>query len=47
LSLVFAGDLTAFTVGQTESGYAMVKADSDFPASFTLMDQTFNISTGT
>ncbi|KAF7359849.1 hypothetical protein MVEN_00710300 [Mycena venus] len=35
----------AFTVGQTESGYALVKNRMSFPASITLMDQTFNIST--
>ncbi|KAJ7347540.1 hypothetical protein DFH08DRAFT_161845 [Mycena albidolilacea] len=35
----------AFTVGQTESGYASVKNKMSFPASIMLMDQTFNIST--
>ncbi|KAJ7495015.1 hypothetical protein FB451DRAFT_1387111 [Mycena latifolia] len=38
--------LTAFSMGQTESGYALAKDHMGFPASFTLMDQTFNISTG-
>ncbi|KAJ7702771.1 hypothetical protein B0H17DRAFT_1127712 [Mycena rosella] len=39
------GLLTAFTVGQSESGYALAKYLQGYPASFTLMDQTFNIST--
>jgi len=35
----------AFTMGQTESGYTLVKNKMSLPASITLMDQTFNIST--
>ncbi|KAJ7877881.1 hypothetical protein B0H13DRAFT_2546065 [Mycena leptocephala] len=35
----------SFTVGQTESGYAAVKSGMPLPASITVMDQTFNIST--
>ncbi|KAJ7911033.1 hypothetical protein B0H13DRAFT_2328646 [Mycena leptocephala] len=38
--------LSSFVSGQTESGYAAVKSTPDFPTSFTLMDQSFNISTG-
>ncbi|KAJ6617244.1 hypothetical protein B0H10DRAFT_1327543 [Mycena sp. CBHHK59/15] len=40
-----SSDLTAFTVGQTESGYTAVKSNFGYPGSFTLMDQNFNIST--
>ncbi|KAF7354356.1 hypothetical protein MVEN_01124200 [Mycena venus] len=36
----------SFMVGQTESGYAAVKGHLSFPATFTLMDQSFNLSTG-
>ncbi|KAJ7451318.1 hypothetical protein FB451DRAFT_1566220 [Mycena latifolia] len=35
----------AFIVGGTESGYALSKHVMGSPASFTLMDQTFNVST--
>ncbi|KAJ7458140.1 hypothetical protein FB451DRAFT_1406453 [Mycena latifolia] len=35
----------AFIVGGTESGYALSKHNMGSPASFTLMDQTFNVST--
>ncbi|KAJ6477226.1 hypothetical protein DFH09DRAFT_1467888 [Mycena vulgaris] len=34
-----------FAVGQTESGYALVKNEMSFPASIMLMDKTFNIRT--
>ncbi|KAJ7834022.1 hypothetical protein B0H14DRAFT_3142438 [Mycena olivaceomarginata] len=37
--------LPAFVVGQTESGYTAVKGNLSFPATFTLMDQPFNLST--
>ncbi|KAJ7865122.1 hypothetical protein B0H14DRAFT_3600628 [Mycena olivaceomarginata] len=36
----------AFTVGQTESGYAAVNQDLDFPASVILLGQSFVSSTG-
>ncbi|KAJ7844543.1 hypothetical protein B0H14DRAFT_3455557 [Mycena olivaceomarginata] len=36
----------AFIVGQTESGYAAVKGDLSLPATFNVMDQAFNRSTG-
>ncbi|KAJ7192566.1 hypothetical protein GGX14DRAFT_594393 [Mycena pura] len=39
------GTLPAFAAGQTEAGYAAAKDDLDFPASFTLMSQNFDIST--
>ncbi|KAJ7734135.1 hypothetical protein B0H16DRAFT_1731973 [Mycena metata] len=38
-------NLPVFTVGQTESGYGVVKDNLDFPSSLTLMDQTFNVNT--
>ncbi|KAJ6448708.1 hypothetical protein C8R45DRAFT_1224623 [Mycena sanguinolenta] len=37
--------LPAFIVGQTESGYTAVQGDMGFPATFTMMDQPFNLST--
>jgi hypothetical protein len=40
------GNMDAFIVGQPESGYAVVKDWMRFPAGFTLIDQTFDISTG-
>ncbi|KAF7372824.1 hypothetical protein MSAN_00488400 [Mycena sanguinolenta] len=39
-------NIASFYVGQTESGYAALKGDIGLPASLTLMDQTFNLSTG-
>ncbi|KAJ7495019.1 hypothetical protein FB451DRAFT_1360023 [Mycena latifolia] len=36
--------IPAFTVGQTQSGYARASNFLQYPATFTLMDQTFNIS---
>ncbi|KAF7375806.1 hypothetical protein MSAN_00470400 [Mycena sanguinolenta] len=39
-------NLASFYVGQTESGYAALKGDIPLPASLTLMDKTFNLSTG-
>ncbi|KAF7348689.1 hypothetical protein MVEN_01387700 [Mycena venus] len=38
----------AFIVGETDSGYAAAKGElsESFPSLFTVMDQTFNISTG-
>ncbi|KAJ7343055.1 hypothetical protein DFH08DRAFT_1011667 [Mycena albidolilacea] len=36
----------AFIVGQSESGYAAVKGDLSFPATFNLIDQAFSRSTG-
>ncbi|KAJ6559627.1 hypothetical protein B0H19DRAFT_1234248 [Mycena capillaripes] len=41
----FTANLPAFLVGQTESGYAAMKSDMDFPGSLTLMDQSYNLST--
>ncbi|KAF7344271.1 hypothetical protein MVEN_01718400 [Mycena venus] len=38
--------LPAFIVEQLESGYTAVKGDLSFPAILTVMDQTFNLSTG-
>ncbi|KAF8188764.1 hypothetical protein K438DRAFT_1971942 [Mycena galopus ATCC 62051] len=38
--------LPAFIVSQIESGYTAVKGDLSFPAILTVMDQTFNLSTG-
>ncbi|KAJ7505538.1 hypothetical protein B0H11DRAFT_2340791 [Mycena galericulata] len=38
--------LVGFSVGQTASGYANAKSGFDYPASMTMMDQTFTISTG-
>ncbi|KAF7363230.1 hypothetical protein MVEN_00675900 [Mycena venus] len=35
----------SFIVGQTDSGYTAVKGDLGVPATFTMMDQTVNIST--
>ncbi|KAJ7342936.1 hypothetical protein DFH08DRAFT_962964 [Mycena albidolilacea] len=35
-----------FIVGQTDSGYAAVKGDLSLPATFNVMDQAFNRSTG-
>ncbi|KAJ7459354.1 hypothetical protein FB451DRAFT_1563720 [Mycena latifolia] len=35
---------SAFFVGGTDSGYALAKHNMGYPASFTLMDQTFNVS---
>ncbi|KAJ7933445.1 hypothetical protein B0H13DRAFT_2306852 [Mycena leptocephala] len=43
--VVNSTNLPAFLVGQTESGYAAMKSEMDFPGSLTLMDQRFNIST--
>ncbi|KAJ7450945.1 hypothetical protein B0H11DRAFT_316930 [Mycena galericulata] len=40
-----SSNIAAFTVGQTESGYATLKDDLGFPASLTLMDQTFDVNT--
>ncbi|KAJ7167164.1 hypothetical protein C8R43DRAFT_1232157 [Mycena crocata] len=37
--------LPAFAMGQTESGYMAAKSAMDFPALFTVMDATFDIST--
>ncbi|KAJ6452440.1 hypothetical protein C8R45DRAFT_1040655 [Mycena sanguinolenta] len=39
-------NLASFYVGQTESGYSALKGDIGLPATLTLMDQTFNFSTG-
>ncbi|KAK7043428.1 hypothetical protein R3P38DRAFT_3308996 [Favolaschia claudopus] len=36
----------AFIVGQTESGYTAVKGDLGLPATFTVMEYSFNLSTG-
>ncbi|KAJ7212813.1 hypothetical protein B0H12DRAFT_1079372 [Mycena haematopus] len=38
-------DYCVVNTSQTESGYAAVKSGIGFPASVTLMDQTFNLST--
>ncbi|KAF7361076.1 hypothetical protein MSAN_01138500 [Mycena sanguinolenta] len=38
--------LPLFTVGDTDSGHATIKADIGMPASFDFLDQTFNVSTG-
>ncbi|KAJ7703879.1 hypothetical protein B0H17DRAFT_1228009 [Mycena rosella] len=44
---IYAGSYLAFfDVGRTESGSARAKHHLGYPASFTLMDNTFNISTG-
>ncbi|KAJ7924630.1 hypothetical protein B0H13DRAFT_2315344 [Mycena leptocephala] len=45
LCVVNGSNMDAFIVGQPESGYAVVKDWMRFPAGFTLMDQTFDIST--
>ncbi|KAJ6484047.1 hypothetical protein C8R45DRAFT_295705 [Mycena sanguinolenta] len=37
--------IPAFGVGRTESGYAAVKDNMGFPATLTLMDETFNVET--
>ncbi|KAF7376955.1 hypothetical protein MSAN_00113300 [Mycena sanguinolenta] len=37
--------LPSFSVGRTESGYAAVKDDNGFPATLTMMDETFNVET--
>ncbi|KAJ7192565.1 hypothetical protein GGX14DRAFT_479910 [Mycena pura] len=37
--------LPAFAAGQVEAGYAAAKHSLDFPASFTLMSQNFDVST--
>ncbi|KAF7343704.1 hypothetical protein MSAN_01950500 [Mycena sanguinolenta] len=39
-------NLPAFIVSQLESGYAAVEGDLSLPAILTVMDQTFNLSTG-
>ncbi|KAJ7495030.1 hypothetical protein FB451DRAFT_362125 [Mycena latifolia] len=45
-SCILDGSLRpAFIVGGTESGYALAKHHMGSPALFTLMDQTFNVST--
>ncbi|KAF7366080.1 hypothetical protein MVEN_00484300 [Mycena venus] len=41
-----SNNLPAFVVGQTDSGYAAVNQDLDFPVSFTLLGQSFTSSTG-
>ncbi|KAJ7837124.1 hypothetical protein B0H13DRAFT_2368344 [Mycena leptocephala] len=38
-------NLAAFTVGQTESGYAAVNGDMKYPATVTLLDEAFFSST--
>ncbi|KAJ6496330.1 hypothetical protein C8R45DRAFT_926840 [Mycena sanguinolenta] len=38
--------LPLFTVGDTESGHATIKASIGMPASLDFLDQTFNVSTG-
>ncbi|KAF8188943.1 hypothetical protein K438DRAFT_967177 [Mycena galopus ATCC 62051] len=43
--VVASTSLAAFMVGQTESGYTAVQGDLGFPATFTMMDQPFNLST--
>ncbi|KAJ6448698.1 hypothetical protein C8R45DRAFT_1224619 [Mycena sanguinolenta] len=43
--VVASTSLPAFIVGQTESGYTAVQGDMGFPATFTMMDQPFNLST--
>ncbi|KAJ7739588.1 hypothetical protein B0H16DRAFT_1758791 [Mycena metata] len=43
--VVNSPNLPAFVVGMSESGSAAVKADLGFPASLTVMDQTFNNAT--
>ncbi|KAJ7809508.1 hypothetical protein B0H13DRAFT_2385208 [Mycena leptocephala] len=45
-SVFNSSNLPAFTVGQTESGYAAVNQDLDFPASVILLGQSFVSSTG-
>jgi hypothetical protein len=47
LTACHTAKLPAFVVGQTESGYTAVKGNLSFPATFTLMDQPFNLSTRT
>ncbi|KAJ7167061.1 hypothetical protein C8R46DRAFT_1351244 [Mycena filopes] len=44
--VVDSTNLAAFVVGQTESGEAAVKGDLQYPATFTLMKQSLNISSG-
>ncbi|KAJ7031279.1 hypothetical protein C8F04DRAFT_1263102 [Mycena alexandri] len=44
--VVNSPNLPAFVVGKAESGSAAVKADLGFPASLTLLDESFNNATG-
>ncbi|KAJ6449453.1 hypothetical protein C8R45DRAFT_1044821 [Mycena sanguinolenta] len=44
--VVHSTKLPAFIVSQLESGYAAVEGDLSFPAILTVMDRTFNLSTG-
>ncbi|KAF7344938.1 hypothetical protein MVEN_01656400 [Mycena venus] len=41
-----SSELVALSVGQTGSGFAALNGDLDFPTSLTLMDNSFNTSTG-
>ncbi|KAJ7167060.1 hypothetical protein C8R46DRAFT_1351243 [Mycena filopes] len=44
--VVDSAGLSAFVVGHTESGEAALKGDLGYPATFTLMEQSLNVSSG-